>query len=59
MVIAEKWSISYHISKQGCNSHQRLQPSNVSPKSTQEGEYLPSVNHQAEATPYGEPQGSS
>ena len=26
----EKWSISCHISKQGCHHYQRLQPSNVS-----------------------------
>ena len=34
----EKWSVSCHISKQECNSHQLLQPSDVSPKGTQEGE---------------------
>ena len=28
--LSEKWNISCLISKQGCHSHQRLQPSNVS-----------------------------
>ena len=33
----KRWSVSCRISKQGCQGHQ-LQPSNVSPKGTQEGE---------------------
>ena len=34
----EKWSVYCHISKQECNSHQLLQPSDVNAKGTQEGE---------------------
>ena len=57
----EKWNISCHIGKQGCHSHQPLQPSQcelVSPEGTQEGEeQRPSSSHQTVATPYGEPRG--
>ena len=62
LLIHEKWTISCHVSKQGCHSHQRLQLlyEPLSPKGTQKGEaYLPSARHQTTATPYGEPQGSS
>ena len=40
MLGSEKWTISCCISKQGCHSHQQLQPSSepVSPQGTQEGE---------------------
>ena len=40
IAFSKKRSISCHISKQGCHSHQRLQCSNMSPKGTQEEEPL-------------------
>ena len=53
----EKWSISCHISKQRCHSHQQFQPLKcefLSPDGAQEEQYLLSGSHEAEATPYGE-----
>ena len=50
----EKWNISCHISKQGCHQLSAIpvpQYELVSPKRTQEGEYLLSNSHQGSTTP--------
>ena len=58
----EKWNISWHIRKQGCHSHDWLQPSSMSLwalRALGEGEeYLRSDSYWAAAIPYGKPPGS-
>ena len=52
LFLTEKWSISCHINRQGCYSHQWLRPSKgefLSP-----GRRTTSGSHQAVTTPYGE-----
>lgn len=57
--ILRKWIISCHTSKQGCHSHQLLQPQSRMTwwtlKTLRRKEYLPCSSHQAAATPSCEP----
>ena len=63
MLTSKNWSISCHISKQGCHSHQWFQPSNVSWWALRGLGKMKNTCGlaaiRAAATPYSEPQWSS
>ena len=51
----EKWNVSCHISKQGCQSHQQLQPPQLgwwALREPSKGEKVPPDSHQIAATPH-------
>ena len=57
-ICAEKWNISWHISKQGCHHHQWLQPASVSRWALRKLRKEKNIsNHQTTATPQGKPWG--